>query len=376
MTTFVQLHFLTPYPPSNPNRDDQGRPKEARVGGVPRLRLSSQSIKHAVRMSDLFKKALEGHIGTRTKLIGKDIVDHLVTKRGAEVKQAEQIAAEISIAFGKIGGEDKEDSKKNGKKDVAKHELSQLVFLSPEEVAFAISTADKMFDGEQIPKEKELSKMMLRKADGAVDIAMFGRMLADEEKFNRARFEREAAVQVGHAITTHKAISESDYFTAVDDLKMRDGIPGAGHLDSHGFGSGIYYLYVCLNCDLLLENLVGDVPLARKGAETLVQALATTGPKGKQNSHANHPFATYIRAEVGTSQPRDLTGAFFAPVAGDDLEDSSIKMLEEMVGKFEYSYGPTGLASKVMNVPKSEGRLQDIVSFVGEAVASAGKRDG
>ena len=33
MTTFVQFHLLTPYPPSNPNRDDQGRPKQASVGG-------------------------------------------------------------------------------------------------------------------------------------------------------------------------------------------------------------------------------------------------------------------------------------------------------------------------------------------------------
>ena len=33
MTTYVQFHLLTIYGPSNPNRDDQGRPKQAMVGG-------------------------------------------------------------------------------------------------------------------------------------------------------------------------------------------------------------------------------------------------------------------------------------------------------------------------------------------------------
>ncbi len=35
MTTFVQFHVLTKYGPSNPNRDDQGRPKQANVGVHP-----------------------------------------------------------------------------------------------------------------------------------------------------------------------------------------------------------------------------------------------------------------------------------------------------------------------------------------------------
>jgi len=38
--TFLQLHFLTPYAPSNLNRDDLGRPKTALFGvpGAPRPR--------------------------------------------------------------------------------------------------------------------------------------------------------------------------------------------------------------------------------------------------------------------------------------------------------------------------------------------------
>lgn len=104
--------------------------------------------------------------------------------------------------------------------------------------------------------------MVLRRADGAVDIAMFGRMLADDPAFNR-----DAAVQVGHAITTHRVLAEDDWFSAVDDLKTRDEDMGAGHLGEAGFGSGVYYLYACINADLLIENLAGDKDLAAQGLQ-------------------------------------------------------------------------------------------------------------
>ena len=47
MSSFLQLHYLTVYPLSNPNRDDLGRPKTAIYGGAPRLRISSQALKRA-----------------------------------------------------------------------------------------------------------------------------------------------------------------------------------------------------------------------------------------------------------------------------------------------------------------------------------------
>lgn len=134
---------------------------------------------------------------------------------------------------------------------------------------------------------------------------MFGRMLAESPDYNR-----DAAVQVAHAFTTHRAQAQDDWFSAVDDLKTRDAESGAGHIGEHGFGSGVYYLYACVNVDLLVENLNGDAALAAKGLEALAKALATATPKGKQNSHAHHPRAGYIRVERGPQQPRDPVGRF------------------------------------------------------------------
>ena len=47
-----------------------------------------------------------------------------------------------------------------------------------------------------------------------VDIALFGRMVADATDINL-----DAAAQVAHAISVHAVDNETDYFTAVDPLR-------------------------------------------------------------------------------------------------------------------------------------------------------------
>ncbi len=353
MTIFVQYHLLTPYPASNPNRDDQGRPKQATIGGHPRLRLSSQSIKRAVRETAFFTQELAGHCGTRTKQIAEQIEKRL-TARNVAPDSARDAATRVAAVFSKLEPE----------KDNAASRAKTLAFVSPDEWAFAEGLADRIVAGEQVPAEKELKRLVLRKADGAVDIAMFGRMLADDPDFNR-----EAAVQVSHAFTTHRALAEDDWFTAVDDLKTREDDAGAGHLGESGFGSGVYYLYACVNVDLLTQNLAGDRPLAQRGLVALTHALATATPRGKQNSFAHHPRAHYMRVERGTQQPRDLSGAFFKSVtAGDgDLIGASITALEDMAAKLDAAFGPACDAARVLNVAKGENRLQDLADFTAAA---------
>ncbi|MFG1479835.1 type I-E CRISPR-associated protein Cas7/Cse4/CasC [Xanthobacter sp. V4C-4] len=358
MTTFLQFHLLTVYPPSNPNRDDQGRPKEAHFGGTPRLRLSSQSIKRAVRMSAPFQEGLAGHLAQRTKLIGNVIREHLEAE-GLAADKARKIAEDVAKAFGKIEPQDK--------KRPAWVQGTTLAFISPEERTLALDLAQKAAKGEALPSDKDLAKTVLRSADGAVDIAMFGRMLADNPDFSR-----EAAVQVGHAITTHRAEAEDDFFTAVDDLKTREEDAGGAHLGEHAFGSGVYYLYACVNCDLLVENLQKDTALARKGLEALARALATATPKGKQNSHAHHPRAGYIRAEIGSDAPRDLTGAFLKAVAGEQLLAASVLALEDMAGRIDAAYGPASERDAVMDVVAGKGTLDEIVAFAASAVPHDG----
>lgn len=357
MSRFLQLHFLTIYPPSNPNRDDQGRPKTARYGGADRLRISSQSLKRAVRLSAPMVERLQGKTGKRTQRIGEVIRQHL-EEQGADPARAVEIARAVADAFGKL---------KPGISVVTE----QLAFISPDERAKALEIAGAMLadpelyktSGKPGKKENEAAYSVptpdvLRHADGAVDIAMFGRMLADDPEYNR-----EAAVQVAHAITTHRSLVEDDFYTAVDDLKTAAEDAGAGFVGDAGFGSGVFYLYACVDCDLLEENLAGDRALAIAGAKALVEALATTAPSGKQNSFAHRPRASHIRAEFGRQQPRSLAGAFFRPVSGEDLMAASVTALNAEAEALDRAYGQDW-AREVMDLAEGRGSLAQVLGFV------------
>lgn len=342
MTTFIQLHVLTSYPPANLNRDDTGRPKTAQFGTVPRLRVSSQALKRAWRTSDHFKTALEGHLGERTQRLGKVVLDHLEAK-GASEKDALAIARQVAELFGKLKAE----------KDKAPTYIEQLAFVSPEERRAALELADRLLAGETVDPKKA---GILRETDGAVDIAMFGRMLAADPSFNR-----EAAVQVAHALTTHRVVVEEDYYTAVDDLKRPEEDAGAGFLGEAGFGAGLFYLYICIDRDLLLRNLHGDEALAQRGIAALVDAVAKVGPKGKQASFASRAHASYILAERGESTPRTLATAFLKPVSSEDIMGESVRLLQKTREDFATAYGETAESCEMQVGHK--GNLADIIAF-------------
>ncbi|MCB2055892.1 MAG: type I-E CRISPR-associated protein Cas7/Cse4/CasC [Geminicoccaceae bacterium] len=348
MTTFLQIHLLTQYPPANLNRDDTGRPKTAMFGDVPRLRISSQALKRAWRTSDGFRKALEGHTGERTRRLG-DVVEEHLTAQGTDEKQARRIARTVADVFGKV----RPESDKNDKNPT---HIEQLAFISPEERQTALEFAARMAAGETIDPKKT---PVLRRADTAVDIAMFGRMLADDPDYNR-----EAAVQVAHAITTHKVIVEDDYYTAVDDLKKPTEGAGAEFISETGFAAGLFYIYLCIDRDLLVRNLDGDEALATRGIAALLEAAATESPRGKQASFASRARASYVMIERGATAPRTLAAAFAAPIGGGDILARSIAALEDLRERFASCYGDETEMSR-MDVMRSEGSLASLADFVG-----------
>ena len=346
MSRFIQLHILTTYPPSNPNRDDLGRPKTARFGNSERMRISSQSLKRALRTSEAFRQGLNGKLGERTQRLGRIIMDHLKGE-GASEEQALAISRQIAEAFGKIKSEN----------DANPADIEQLAFISKQEKALAIEWADKAFAGEELPDKKALAKIILRRADGAADIAMFGRMLADNPDYNR-----EAAVQIAHAITTNRVTVENDFYTAVDDLKNPSEDAGAGFIGELGFGSGVFYIYACINRDLLIENLDDNEELANAAIKALVEALATASPDGKKNSFAHGGRAEYILAEKGDQQPRTLAAAFLRHVDKEDLMNASIARLEKFRTDMDKAYGTCADETRTMQLGKG-GSLSEIADF-------------
>lgn len=342
MSRFIQIHLLTAYPPSNLNRDDLGRPKTAIVGGKERLRISSQSLKRAWRTSDVFQQELKGHIGKRTKRIGR-LVFEALEKKGVPKKMAEKWAKQIAGVFGKLDGEGLD--------------TGQLVHLSPEEESAIYQLIDKLATTRENPSKEDLD--LLREKIRAADIALFGRMLAEKPEYNV-----EAACQVAHAITVHKVLVEEDYYTAVDDLNKGEEDAGAGHIGETEFGSGVYYLYLCIDRDSLVSNLDGDEELANRTIAALMKSAATVAPTGKQNSFASRARAHYILCEKGDYQPRTLAAAFLKPV--EDRQDGylveAIKALEQEKKRLDTAYGETP-ASAVMNAVAGTGTLQEIIDF-------------
>jgi len=130
MSRFIQLHLLTAYPPANLNRDDQGSPKTAKMGGYDRLRVSSQCLKRTWRTSDIFEQAIAK--GVRTKMIGVDAFKKLSAFPALSRTDRESIARNIAQVFGKV--------KTNSL------ELETLVFISKKEQA-NIDSVISIFSG-------------------------------------------------------------------------------------------------------------------------------------------------------------------------------------------------------------------------------------
>jgi CRISPR system Cascade subunit CasC len=344
MSQFIQLHILTSYAPSNLNRDDLGRPKTAKMGGFDRLRVSSQSLKRNWRCSEVFESALSNNIGKRTKRFGQQVFDLMITK-GASEKNAKVWAADIAGVFGKI------------KKDSL--EIEQLAHISPEEQTAAFELATVLVEENRAPKDEE--KSLLRKNQSAVDIALFGRMLASSPRFNV-----EAACQVAHALSVHSVVVEDDYFTAVDDLNDGKEDSGSSHIGESGFAAALFYNYICINKSQLIDNLNGDEALANKAIQALTEAAVKVSPKGKQNSFASRAYASYVLAEKGEQQPRSLSAAFLKPIAGGDQAVDSIKALNKQAENFDKVYGECAETRYAIDAVNGEGSFEELKAFVAQ----------
>ncbi len=396
MTTFVQLHLLTSYPPACLNRDDNNRPKTAKMGGIDRLRISSQSLKRAWRVSDVFREKLSGQTGIRSKELGRRIKealmagvqlsellkqnppatkpDGLVTEEHA-TEWAWTIAAEFVDKKSK-GADDEADgddepeegkTKKKGKKtaksNISKETLKseQVVFYSRDEIDELDKLVTELRKSKtKAPTKEQLAAVKKKDASRTADLAMFGRMLASSPDYNV-----EAACQVAHAVTVHRAAVEDDYFSAVDDLNRREENVGFAFGGEQGFGAGLFYLYVCIDRDLLKENLGGDAALAEKAIKALVEAAAMVAPTGKQNSFASRASAFYVLAEKGARQPRALSLAFMKPVRDGDMLKDAVSELETMRANLDkVYYGGKPLDSAHINALAGDGDFQKLLAFV------------
>ena len=296
----IELHAIQTFAPSNLNRDDTGNPKEALFGGVRRARISSQSAKRAMRVSDVFADALDVPIGTRTKKLVAHVKDKL-KDTGVDAEWTEGHALTIAKDF---------YAKMDSKSEL---ETSVLLYISDDEINDIVALLLKAHQAGEEPDIKAFGKEFVKNLTNrtsAPDIALFGRMLAENPKLNI-----DAACQVAHAISTHEVNTvEFDYFTAVDDFTPED-TSGAGMLGLVAFNSATYYRCARIDWEQLVSNLSGDIELAKQTVGAFMQAFACVAPSGMQNSFVNKHLPDFLLAVARPNNDgQSLANAFERPV--------------------------------------------------------------
>lgn len=308
MTTYIEIHALQTVPPSNINRDDSGAPKTAVYGGVTRSRVSSQSWKRAIRED--FNETLDPlEVGTRSRIIIGSIAKAIETRRPdlADRGQDLAVAAMEAAGFKKPVPKTRRKGEPEGQP-----ETGYLVFLSQRQIESLAEAAVAVSDeADPLAAMKAAKVKQLVDADHSIDIALFGRMIADSSDLNV-----DAACQVAHAISVHEATPEYDFYTAVDDAKDRnedEEDAGAGMMGTVAYISSTLYRYAAINVDQLSENL-GSAEATNRAIEAFLHSFVVSIPSGKQTTFANGTRPDVVLVTVGQGQPTSLVGAFEAPV--------------------------------------------------------------
>ena len=299
---YLDIHAIQSVPPSNINRDDTGSPKTAQYGGATRARVSSQCWKKAMR--DYFLSHGEaGKVGVRTK----DIVTYVAEKiREKDAMKSVDEAMEMADKVINLAGVSTKDYK-----------AKALFFLGNKQAEeLAMAALRNVQDKNEI-------KMIL-KENPAIDVALFGRMVADEPTLNE-----DASCQVAHAISTHAVSGEYDYFTAIDDLSPEDNA-GAGMIGTIEYNSSTLYRYADIAVHELCRQL-GSKEAAISAVTLFIEAFIKSMPTGKVNTFANQTLPQGIIVTLRSDRPVNLVSAFEEPVQakGGYAKESMAKLAAE-----------------------------------------------
>ncbi|RMI40472.1 type I-E CRISPR-associated protein Cas7/Cse4/CasC [Streptomyces triticirhizae] len=351
MYPYLNLHALATFSGVLLNRDENNLPKVLQYGGTTRTRISAQCYRRAERMY-LRSEAAEGRgplrshaFGTRTREWARLTAARLV-ERGWPEPEARETARQALRAAGLKFGQNDSDLTKvllfaPEETDTALAEVldahrEELATWLREETARAEahtkSEAKKSAKGRRgdsgnaaegeteqppagesgeggtsgsgdvsttmVPLPKEVKARLLAAFDpgAAMDIALFGRMLAEIVSSPNV----DGAIQSSHAFTVDESVVTEDFYTAVDDSKDRrkraaldvfDDDSGAGMTGYQSLVSGTFLRSTTLDRRQLRLNLAragmpGDrVERAARSAElAYVDAFVNAVPAAKSTT--------------------------------------------------------------------------------------------
>lgn len=371
-TRFLQIHTLHSYTAALLNRDDSGLAKRLPYGGTLRTRISSQCLKRHWRMADdphSLHTISGAELSYRSReLVTKLVIDPLRTKVAADILDA--LEPEFQKA---VYGE---------KADKGKQSRQTLLFGAPE-IRWLASEAERLATAsensvaaktavvEWAKAFKDNIKVLRESATlpGGLTSAIFGRMVTSDSAANI-----DAPVHVAHAFTVHAAETESDYFTAMDDLKEDADDAGADTIQETELTSGLFYGYVVIDLPGLISNCSGDKTLAARVVHNLVYLIAEVSPGAKLGSTAPYERASLMLLEAGNRQPRSLAGAYRNAIA-PDLEQA-VEKLGKHLANLDATYA-TGEQRRYLSLADAtlpgidKSSLPDLAAWAAERVGEA-----
>ena len=373
---FLDIHAIQTLPPSNINRDDTGSPKTAVYGGVRRARVSSQAWKKAMR--DYFKdKADNGYLGVRSKRIVEYVAKKILEiNETLSFEEAEKKSLEAFISAGFTVTEE--------------NKLPTLFFLGDRQASdFARAAVDNIKDAAILHK--------IIKDNVSIDIALFGRMIADkdlnrviskenkkskkiidngENEISSISLNEDASAQIAHAISTHGVQTEFDYFTALDDLS-KDAKPGAAMIDTIEYNSSTLYRYGNVALHEFYHQMKENKEETKKAIILFVEAFLKSLPSGKINSFANQTIPSSVVVSLRKDRPVSLVSAFETPIktklSQEGYVNESIEAMfkeyqkiQRFVDKPEISFYLNLSEGHVLEGAKEEINLSDLLNDLGK----------
>jgi len=378
----LEIHLVQTVPAANLNRDDAGFPKQITFGGVPRIRLSSQAQKYAMRRR--FRERFDrSKLGVRTRQLARALSEHLPDADPDILKDALELLGFklrkgvldtlVFLSWGQV------------------EELAELLKANWETIERTVAAnreaqAKAEEGSKKAPVKKPLPKalvdevrVLLLKAK-AGDIALFGRMMASLPEANV-----DAAAHVAHAFSTHAAYPESDYFITSDDLAA-DGEAAAGMIGERSYAAATLYRYAAVDYSELVRGLKGDEDLAAEFLHAFAEAFIKELPGGMQSSHAAYTLPEAVLLVVHSGEPRSLAGAFDRPVSAGEggYAAPSIRALLRRWRDLETVYGPrpstlarwVALPSLGVELPEGSGiePSPNLADALGEVVGAVSGR--
>ena len=343
-----EMHIIQNFAPSNLNRDDSNTPKDCDFGGCRRARISSQCIKRSVRRHPVFIEAVKkagGNIGIRTKRIKKRL-EEMFTRT---YNKSPDESAKVAVAVIELLGLKLSDTEKTeyllylGENEVA--EIANIAVADWEALQKKESGKGKKEKGAVPANMKKIqanlsevvAKSRKEAKSYAADIALFGRMIADNKNMSV-----DATCKVAHAISTHKVDMEMDYFTAVDDLLSEED-SGSDMIGTVEFNSSCFYRYSLIDIEKLKGNLGFNDDLLEAVILAYLDSSVKAIPTGKQNSMAAQNPPGYLRVVMrNNSFPCSMANAFQKPIDASrdkSIEELSIEALNDYYDRLGKIYG-------------------------------------